>query len=210
MIRINLLPQKKTRHTDQSQKSIVLGGLIILLLGVALYVLLHMPLANQIQTLTEQTVRLRSEVDRLTKETKDFDLVESAVASAEEQKKAIQKLEQARAVPAWFLRELSNILTHGKKPTMTVRTMDMLRMRNRRFDDTWDPKSVWIESFNETGGSFVMVGGAKSDSDATQLALRLQASVFFTDVIPEGAQAAQSDKEKLSFYRFTIKGKVRY
>jgi hypothetical protein len=80
---------------------------------------------------------------------------------------------------------------------------------NRRWQDGWDPKHVWITSFEEKAGRFKIDGGAQSDSDMTQLALRLQASMFFDNVIPEGGGEAK-DPGGVSYYKFTITGKVRY
>ena len=47
-------------------------------------------------------------------------------------------------------------------------------------------------------------------TDVTQLALRLQASVFFTDVQPMTVTAAVDNASKLAYYKFTLTGKVLY
>jgi hypothetical protein len=81
---------------------------------------------------------------------------------------------------------------------------------NRGWAQGWDPKHVWIDSFEEVGGRFTLRGGAQSDSDMTQLALRLQASMFFTDVVPQQGDEALDRQSGASYYRFTISGRVVY
>jgi Tfp pilus assembly protein PilN len=88
-----------------------------------------------------------------------------------------------------------------------VRELD--RNPNRNWSDTWDPKHVWIKKISEKEGEFTLEGGAQSDSDVTQLALRLQASMFFDDVKPSKA-SLDTEKGKVPYYSFVINGRVRY
>ena len=80
---------------------------------------------------------------------------------------------------------------------------------NRQWTQSWDPKRIWIESLEEKDGKFALKGGAQSDTDITQLARRMQASVFFKDVFMEKGETVD-DKSKVTFYTFTISGKVVY
>ena len=50
----------------------------------------------------------------------------------------------------------------------------------------------------------------EATTDVTQFALRLQASVFFTDVQPTTVAAATDNASKLAFYKFSLTGKVLY
>jgi hypothetical protein len=81
---------------------------------------------------------------------------------------------------------------------------------NKRFQADWDPAHVWMFSFVDTAGSFKMEGGAQSESDVTQLSKRLQASVHFDDVVPAGGERISDRTSGVSYYRFTITGKVVY
>jgi type IV pilus assembly protein PilN len=138
------------------------------------------------------------------------------VITAEQQREAaISKLVHAESVPANVMQELGDVLTPGRPPTMTsvmaTRVSDGPQGDpNRRFAPDWDPKHVWITSFSEKGGAFTLEGGAQSDSDVSQLAKRLQASVYFADVTPSGAERTTDPNGNLTFYKFTITGKVAY
>jgi len=81
---------------------------------------------------------------------------------------------------------------------------------NKRFQADWDPGHVWLLSFIDTNGSFKMEGGAQSESDVTQLSKRLQASVYFDDIVPAGGERLADRTSGVDYYRFTITGKVVY
>src|SRR5262249_62340582 len=81
---------------------------------------------------------------------------------------------------------------------------------NRQFSPGWDPKRIWVDSMEEKDGTLSISGGAQATTDVTQFALRLQASVFFTDVQPMTVTAAVDGASKLAYYKFTLTGKVLY
>ena len=118
-------------------------------------------------------------------------------------------------MPAHVLHELGEILTPSKYPTMTE---DMAKRTgsgpdsdpNRRFQPDWDPTHVWLSGFSDTGGLFKLEGGAQSETDVTQLAKRLAASVYFADVTPAGGERLPDTQNGGNYYRFTITGKVVY
>jgi hypothetical protein len=69
---------------------------------------------------------------------------------------------------------------------------------------------VWISSFAEKSGVFTLAGGAQSDADVTQIAKRLQASVYFQEVTPRGGERTTDANGSVTYYQFTITGKVVY
>jgi type IV pilus assembly protein PilN len=81
---------------------------------------------------------------------------------------------------------------------------------HRKLTAEWDPKHVWVTSFSESDGTFKLVGGAQSDGDMTQLAKRMEASVYFNLVVPEGGKEAHDSASGVTYYDFTITGKVVY
>ncbi len=209
MIKINLIQQRKVRTAEPGQNSVLagLGGAILLAVGIFLFV--HGPIADKIETLTSKNNKLKQENATIKKRTSDYKDLQAAVTAAEQQKLAIEELNAARAVPAWLLHEMAVIFTPEGRPTMTDAMARRVRDDpNRSWAEGWDPKNVWIRSFAESGGFFRLEGSARSDSDMTQLALRLQASAYFDRVVPEGGSASGSNS--VSIYKFTISGRVRY
>jgi Tfp pilus assembly protein PilN len=124
----------------------------------------------------------------------------------------IQKLVDARAVPAHLLQELADILTTGREPTMTADTT----LKRASLDPAyayrtdWDPKNTWITEFVENKGLFTLTGGAASVEDVDQLAKRMQSSEFFEEVTPGHTLVTDKDNRLPPYYQFTIKGKVVY
>lgn len=211
MIKINLLSQRKSRKVDKGTQTALAGFGIIAAVCVAVFFLVHKPLSDEVADIE----RVNKEIKQKIKQ-KEAQLAEPPGAVAlkarikelEARQKSINKLDRARSVPADMLFELSKILTQKKGPTMgdsTSTRPDILR----KLDDEWDPKSVWVISFSEKEGEFRLIGGAQSDQDVTSLQHRLQASAYFEGVVPLEARQVQN-KDNISYYRFTISGKVVY
>ncbi len=211
MIRINLLQEKKPKRTEKGHQALLAGFLGIMLTGVVVYFFVHAPLGDSIAQLEEDQTRLERSIRQLREDTKEFDTVQAQLKAVEEQEAAIKRLNQARAVPAWLLSELSNILTKDRKPTMTPEMEDRVRVDpNRQLTPGWDPKRLWVDGIEEVQGVITIKGGAQSDTDVTQFTLRLQASVFFADVVPETGMYVEDNATKVKYYKYTISGKVAY
>ena len=211
MIRINLLREKKAKRAPKGQNAVALGFGALLLGAVGTFFLVHQPMVDELEAQTEANDRVKRSNDEMAEATKDFDVVNQQYQALLEQEAAIERLSNARAVPAWFLRELASIMTKGHQPTMAPEMAERVKTDpNRQWNLGWDPKRVWITSIEEKDGEFTIKGGAQSDTDVTQLALRLQASVFFQNVVPEGGNSDKDQKSKVQFYRYTVTGKVVY
>ena len=211
MIKINLSPQRRPKTVNKGQQSALVGIAVVVVLVGGLYLFTYKPLQEDIARLRASTTELtRDNADKRKKLT-GFEELKKTIASAQERRDVILRLNRARAVPAHMLHELSRILTSKRLPTMTERMQkSMTQNPNRELSLDWDPSRVWITSLAEKEGAFVLEGGAQADSDMTQLALRMQASVYFIDVVPEGGSEMVDKNSGNSFYKFTITGKVAY
>lgn len=211
MIRINLAPSKRTRHEDRSQQELLAGLLVFLLAGAAIFFLADRPIRERIADEQKTNKLLASQNRAKEQKLKGFKQLKTAVEAAQKHQAVVLRLNEARATPAHMMNELSGLLTSKRSPTMTAAmAAENKNNPNRTFSREWDAKHVWITSFKEKGGDFTLKGGAQSDSDMTQLALRLQASVFFYKVVPEGGVEVTDRETGISYYQFTIKGKVAY
>jgi Tfp pilus assembly protein PilN len=211
MIKINLLREKKAKRAPKGQNAVALGFGSIFAGAALVYFFVHAPLVEEIEHQEAANEKVKRSNDEMAAATKDFDVVNQQYQALLQQEEAILRLSNARAVPAWFLRELQSILTKGHQPTMSPDMAERVKTDpNRQWNLGWDPKRVWITAIEEHDGAFSLRGGAASDTDVTQLALRLQASVFFQQVVPEGGTSDKDAKSKVGFYRFTVTGKVVY
>ena len=216
MIKINLLPQKKkAREATPGERDVALGVIAIAALFAGVYFGVHAKKAKTLKDLQHANGELEADNESKRATVEKQKDIEQVVTAEQEREGAIAKLVKAKSVPAHLLQEMGDILTPGRLPTMTkamaVRVSDGPKGDpNRRFALDWDPKHVWITSFSEKGGKFVLEGGAQSDGDVTQLAKRLQASVYFQEVTPNGGERTTDQAGNISYYTFTISGKVVY
>ena len=213
MIKINLLPQRKkvSRSHAKGEQSLLIGIMVVVAVAAAVYFLIHRPLAEDVGAQKATNKVIERENKGIAEQIKGLGERRAAIASLVAKREAIERLNDARATPAWFLHELSNILTRGGTPSMTEDMVAELENNpNRRWQSNWDPKHVWITKIAEKDGRFTLEGNAQSDSDITQLALRLQASMFFDDVRPAKAGSATDKKSGVTYYNFVINGNVRY
>jgi len=217
MIKINLLPQRKPkRQAEPGQKDIALGMLALIAIGAGVFFGLHRPAKKKLEDLQASNRDLAASVKRQKDQLKGpptIDDLRANVAKANEQKATIEKLSAARAVPAHLLHELGEIMTPGHMPTMLPEiSKQVLDPKNEtyRIDPLWNAQHVWITKLAEQKGSFTLEGGAESDGDVTQLAKRMQASVFFQDVNPRGGARITDKDTGVTYYTFSITGKVVY
>ncbi|MEZ4364942.1 MAG: PilN domain-containing protein [Kofleriaceae bacterium] len=216
MIKVNLLPQRKVKRVSEPGQAQVAAGIgAILLAAAAVFFLVHKPMSDARAELEEQTQQLADSNGAKAAKLSDLDALRKEVAAQKTRGESIKQLQGMRAIPANMLHELSEILTLGHSPTMTTAMAQRVSSGpggdpNRRFSLDWDPKKVWITSFKETKGEFVLDGGAQTDADVTQLAKRMQASVYFEDVTPRGGERVTEGSTGVSYFKFTITGKVVY
>jgi Tfp pilus assembly protein PilN len=219
MIKINLLPQRRPKKrgaaSDPSANHLVVGvaGLVVAAAVIAL--LVDRPKRVRLAELTRENQQLQTDIRAKTKQLEGYADLQKASDEADERYRSIKRLLRAKVVPANVLHELGEILMTGKRPKMTA---DMLRRTgsgddsdpNKRFQDDWDASHVWLSGFTDTAGLFKLEGGAQSESDVTQLAKRLAASVYFSDVTPAGGERVADAQTGAGYFKFTITGKVAY
>jgi len=214
MIKINLLPQRKPKRVAEPGKlDLAIGFGALAAAAAMVFVFVHQDAVadrdaarRQVQDLGDANTRARNAI-------KDMPSLKAAVEAEERRAAAIDQLLGTVVVPDNLLHELGEILTPGRMPTMT-REME-LRISdgpqgdpNRRFALDWDPKHVWITGFTLKGEDFTLEGGAQSESDVPQLAKRMQASVYFDQVTSPTSVRVDDRLTGISYYRFTITGKV--
>jgi len=212
MIKINLLPQRKPkRQSEPGQRDLLIGVVALALAGAAVFLFVHKPQKDKLDKQRDANASFEDDLNRRNDAIRDLVSKRAAVATAKERSTSIDKLVAARAVPAHMLDELGEILTPGHMPTMTVAVAEKVAKDDTfAFREDWDPKHVWITELVEKEGGFTLRGGAESDGDVTQLAKRMQASAYFEDVAPAGGQKVTDKENGITYYEFTITGKVVY
>ncbi|HEY5951169.1 MAG TPA: PilN domain-containing protein [Kofleriaceae bacterium] len=223
MIKINLLPQKRAKMRgaamaarEPGTKDIVFGVVGLAIAAVVVFAAVDAPRRSRLSALRESNQQLDQEIKAKNKQLAGFQEMKKSADEADERAKAINRLNQAKVVPANVLHELSQILsTTG--PTMTEAMAKKTGTGvesdpNKRFDLAWDPTHVWMTSFtdNVKDGTFRLEGGAQAQIDIIQLSKRLQASAYFDNVSQQSEERASDRETGITFYKFVITGKVAY
>ena len=211
MIRINLLPVKAAKRREQGQRQL-LAGAVVLTGAIVALIAFHTAQASKINDMRAANQATSAAIARLKAEIGDYDLVKAQRDELIRQRDAIKRLEANRSGPVFLMRELSDILTKGKGPTFNKEQYEeqLKRDPNAGFNPNWEPKRVWLLSYEERAHQVKLKGAAKSDEDVAEFLKRLKQSAFFSDVYWQQTQPQFDTKLNVSFVTFDITCKVNY
>ena len=186
MMRINLIRVKRARRRDAGERALLIMGAVVVL-AIGGLVLVTVRADGELRGLVRQGNAVRDEIERLKGELGDYDKIKQQRQELLKQQKTIDALKTGRTGPLYLMRELSEILTPGKGPTFDRVSYEerLRRDPNVGFNSGWDPRRVWLESFDEAQRKVKLRGSARTNEDVAEFLKRLQLSVFFTDVTPE-------------------------
>ena len=209
MIRINLLPIRKVKRAEASQRHFLYMGMAIVA-TVGAVVFLHLQAASQLEEIKRRNTILAADVARLKQEIGDYDKIRAQREELLRQRKTIQALDAGRTGPVYLLREVSEILSPGKGPTFDRVTYEetLRRDPNAGFNASWDPRRVWLEAYAEEQKRVRIRGSAKSNEDVAELLKRLNSSVFFSDVNLDST--SQVSGHGIKFVSFGLSAAVIY
>jgi type IV pilus assembly protein PilN len=211
MIRINLLPVKQVKKVQAGQRQLLIFLLFIAAEGLGMFALYEMK-SGEVADKNRAKQRLQAEVDELKKQVGDFDLLRSQRDRLIAQRDVINQLQKARTGPVWTMRELSEILTPGKGPTVVQAEYEALLRANpgAAFNPRWNPNRLWIESFVEQKGAVRIVGRAKDYDDVAEFNKRLTLSKYFTNEFLERNDQMMDGALRLKIVRFQLSCRTTY
>lgn len=198
MIRINLLPVKRSKKRDAATRELAIGGGVVGVVVVILYVWYAV-----------MDAKLSAVQEMIDKSTAEIQRIEQDIVKVDEFKKKKRELEQ----------KLEVIDDLKAKKTGPVKLLDELAVNL--------PKRVWLTSFEEKGGSMIMEGGAADNDGLSEfLSYLTKKSKFFSNVtliFSETAAPAQrgpapaAAKDALAnagpampFVKFKLNGSAQY
>ncbi|HEX4382140.1 MAG TPA: PilN domain-containing protein [Myxococcales bacterium] len=211
MIRINLLPVKATKRREQGVRQLIVGvvSVSVVLVGIIVF---HGTRLSQINEMRADNQSMSRAIAQLKAEIGDYDVVKAQRDELIRQRDAIKRLQANRAGPVWLMRELSDILTKGKGPTFNKEQYEeqLRRDPNAGFNPNWEPKRVWLLSYEEHSHAVKIKGAAKSDEDVAEFLKRLKLSAFFSDVYWQQTQPQMDTRLNVSFVIFDVTCRVNY
>ncbi len=154
MVRINLLPVKRSKKREAAARELAIGGGIFGAVVIGLYVFYAV-----------MESRIAAHNDVVARSTADIQRIEQDIVKVDEFKRKKRELEQKLAV----IEDLK------AKKTGPVKLMDELAANM--------PRRVWLTSFEEKGGAMLMEGGAADNDELSDfLAYLTKRTKYFSGV----------------------------
>jgi type IV pilus assembly protein PilN len=213
VIRINLLPQKRearlSAEVNQGWLLVVLG---VVVAEIVLLFLFHQVKREELAKQVRKNSELSSQIEQIKKTVANHAEVKAQLETLRAREDAISKLQQARSGPTAVLLELSRVLTSGHGPTVDSDVLAQLRRDNPTavFNPGWDPKRLWLTSFQENDRVVKIDGLARDGDDVSELARRLTLSMYFADIKLMPANKTIDAESKLEVIGFQLQAKARY
>jgi type IV pilus assembly protein PilN len=213
VIRINLLPHKRearlSAEVNQGWLLVVLG---VIVAEIVLLFLFHQVKREELAKQVRKNAELSSQIEQIKKTIANHAEIKAQLETLRAREDAIAKLQQARSGPTAVLLELSRVLTSGHGPTVDSDVLAQLRRDNpsAAFNPGWDPKRLWLTSFQENDRVVRIDGLARDGDDVSELARRLSLSMYFADVKLMPANKTIDSESKLEVIGFQLQAKTRY
>lgn len=211
MIRINLLPVKATKKREAGQRQL-LAGVVVFSFVLVSVIVFHGTEVAAINEVKAQNAASKQAIERFKQELGDYDKIKAAVEELKRQRDAIKKLQANRSGPVFLMRELSDILTKGKGPSLDKDSYEsqLRKDPSSGFNPNWETRRVWLLTYEERAHSVKIKGAAKSDEDVAEFLKRLKQSPFFSDVYWQQTQPQVDARLNVSFVTFDVTCKVNY
>lgn len=176
MIRINLLPTRQEYKRQYGKQQLLLG---VLLLGVEVAVLyaLHQGDAAKLQEERDRSAAVQIEVNELQAQSDEVNRLNQQKQQLEDLAGILQDLEADRAGPVQVLDELKVMLNPPANDLQRV------AQQLQDWDTNWDPRQVWLSSFDEQDGEVSITGKAMTNDDVAEFTVRLANSPYFSNVL---------------------------
>lgn len=211
MIRINLLPVKHVKKVQAGQRQIFIFALAVVAELLILFFVYQFK-DSELNDKKRKSSTLETEVKLLKKEVGDFDRLKRQYDQLLAQQKTINDLQKARKGPVWMMRELSDILTPGKGPSINQAAYEKLLRSNPNagYNPRWNPYRLWLVQIQESGGNLRLMGKAKDYDDVAEFNKRINLSRFFKDDFLERNVLTKDSDLSQKLVKFSLRAKVTY
>lgn len=219
MIRINLLPQTKRSGGraravsvgDGNTRGWLVGYGVATIITVAGLVGWYVTTKNNLDAQLAENAALQSSIDQLKQKSAQIEEVRKKIAESKKLEELVSELNRARLGPTRVLMEISRILSVGGGPTVDLQELERLRRENplAGFNASWDPRRLWITSFEETDRKCKIRGLGRTNEDVGEFMRRLQVSQVFEGVTLTRTESV-TGKGRLGLASFELTAKVKY
>jgi type IV pilus assembly protein PilN len=215
MIRVNLLPEKRTarsRGAGAEGTGWLLVVLAVLVVEILVLTAVQKSKGDDLAKLQKHNQEIQANIDDIKHQISNRDSIKGQLKELREREDAIQKLESARTGPTSVLLELSHLLTPGRMPTVDRDKLEQLKKDDPQAvpNPNWDARRLWLVSYDELDRSVKLKGLARDGEDVSEFLRRLTLSDFFYDVKMLPASKTVDPASKVELVSFELSAKVRY
>jgi type IV pilus assembly protein PilN len=211
MIRINLLPTKKQRAAS-SGRSLVFLALAVVIVEIIGIGVLHASRSSKRTDLVRANDEIRTRIGGIKREISDHGAIRAEIGHIQRRDEVIEQLKAARTGPVLTLMELAGILSPGGGPRVSRDLLEQMRRDNPLTapNARWDPRRLWITTFNEDQRKVKFEGQARGHDDVAEFLRRLNVSPYFDEVRLVKTQSAVNNDLHLELVQFEIECTARY
>jgi type IV pilus assembly protein PilN len=219
MVRINLLPIKQDRRRERGRTELLVGFGVLAIVGAICFVV-HLNVTERVEEQKNKNDAIRADVERIKKQIKDHDAILAETQEFEKRQAAINGLQDARTGPVYVMLELANLLSRGGRPHIdNAKYQELIQVDPAAgYDESWDYRRVWLDSFKEASRDVVISGQALSHEDVAEFLRRLNLSEFFVSnkLISTSVKSLSlrdfniTDKSIDDVVFFELSGRLRY
>jgi type IV pilus assembly protein PilN len=213
VIRVNLLPQKReVKRAPEANQTWLMVLMGVMVVEIVILFLVHQVKREELAKQTRANAELQTQIAHITQTVSKHAEVKAQLESLRAREDAIATLQNARSGPTAVLLEVARVLTTGHGPTVDPDVLAQLRRQNPSsvFNPGWDARRLWLTTFQETDRVVKMDGLARDGDDVSELARRLNLSVYFADVKLLPAAKSVDPDTKLELIKFQLQAKMRY
>jgi type IV pilus assembly protein PilN len=213
MIRINLLPAKRTGTTQSAGAKVwgytYLGASVVWCVALAF---VYFSLLSDRDQALAQNAEVERQIAKVKDQSGNLEELQKQLEQSKQLEEVVKGLKTARQGPSRMLLELSAILSPGRGPTIDPAKLEELRKSNPEAGITagWDTRRLWVTGFEENQRACRIIGEARNNEDIAEFLRRLALSQVFDDVVLVRTGMPRVSDGAAALVAFELTCKVRY
>ena len=175
MIRINLLPFRAARKSENIRRQVSLFFLSIILALVVIFAI-QLYLGNQIGALEKDVAATKTELDKYKAKAKEVDKIKKSLDTLNKKTEVMTKLDKNRRDPVIFLDVMTQVIV---------------------------PNRMWLRNMSLTGSTVKMSGVALDNKTTADFMSRLEDSGHFKNVTLHSVKQTSVGKQQMKSFSIT-------
>lgn len=175
MIRVNLLPIKQARRRSAGRTQLAVFAMLIVA-EFFVFGVFFLTTSSDLDKIKKKVNEHQQAVTQAQLEVKDAEELERDKDQLTQQLKILDELEKSRSGPVRLLDELQAMMSPPRNEN------DRFAQLKLNWNVEWDPRRLWLVSFTETNGEFLLSGGAANADDVAEFLQRLSTGKHFKKV----------------------------